>query len=24
LGNVFQIIENHYESSSDLFLDIQW
>ena len=24
LGHVFQIIENHYGSSSDLFLDIQW
>jgi len=24
LANVFQVIENHYGSSSDLFLDIQW
>jgi hypothetical protein len=24
LDQVFQVIENHYGSSSDLFLDIQW
>jgi hypothetical protein len=24
LDHVFQVIENHYGSSSDLFLDIQW
>jgi len=24
LGHVFQVIENHYRSSSDLFLDIEW
>jgi len=24
LGHVFQVIENHSGSSSDLFLDIQW
>ena len=24
LGHVFQVIENHHRSSSDLFLDIQW
>jgi len=24
LDHVFQVIENHHRSSSDLFLDIQW
>jgi len=24
LGNVFQVIEKHHRSSSDLYLDIQW
>ena len=24
LDHVFQVVESHYESSSDLFLDIQW
>lgn len=24
LGHVFQVIENHYRSSADLFLDIEW
>jgi len=24
LGHVFQVIENHHRSSSDLSLDIQW
>jgi len=24
LNHIFQIIENHYEPSYDLFLDIQW
>ena len=24
LGNLFQVIENHYGSPSDLFLDIEW
>jgi len=24
LNHVFQVIENHHRSSSDLFLDIQW